>query len=90
MLLMGMKARQPESVHMLDQGPNSRARASSRTRKTLPKGSALVSEGMESNRNHPGSGSRKNSSSARQCRGKKGWSIIKRDTLNHFVEQDKY
>ena len=62
MLLVGMKARQPESVHMLDQGPNPRTRGSPRTRKTLPKGFALVSEGMESNQNHPESGSRKNPS----------------------------
>ena len=90
MLLVGMKARQPESVHMLDQRPNPRTRDSPKTRKTLPKGSVLVSEGMESNRNHPGSGSRKNPSSARQCRGEKGWSVIKSDTSDHFVEQDKY
>ena len=90
MLLVGMKARQPESVHMLDQGPNPRTRDSPKTRKTLPKGSVLVSEGMESNRNHPGSGSRKNPSSARQCQGEKGWFVIKSDTPDHSVEQDKY
>ena len=87
---MGMEAKQPEFVHMLDQGPNLRTQGSSRTRKTLMKGSALVSEGMESNRNHPGSGSRKNPSSTRQCQGKKGWSVIKSDTPDHFMEHDKY
>ena len=87
---MGMKAKQPEFVHMLDQGPNLRTRGSSRTRKILSKGFALVSEGMESNWNHPGSSSRKNLSSARQCRGEKGWSAIKSYTPNHSVEQDKY
>ena len=86
MLLVGMKVRQPESVHMLEQGPNPRTRDSSKTRKTLPKGSVLVNEGMESNWNHPGSGSRKNPSSARQCRGEKGWSVIKSDTSDHSVE----
>ena len=85
-----MKAKQPESMHMLDQGPNPRTQGSPRTRKTLPKGSALVSEGMESNQNHPGSDSRKNPTSARQCQGKKGWSVIKSDTPDHFVEHDKY
>ena len=90
MLLVGMKARQPESVHMLDQGPNPRTRDSPKTRKTLPKGSVLVSEGMESNRNHPVSGSRKNPSSVRQCRGEKEWSAIKSNTPDHSVEQDKY
>ena len=83
-------ARQPESVHMLDQGPNLRTRDSPRTKKTLPKGSALVSEGMKSNRNHSGSGSRKNPSSARQCQGEKGRSVIKSDTPDHSVEHDKY
>ena len=44
---------------------------------------------MESNRNHPGSGSRKNLSSARQCREEKVWSAIKSDTPDHSMEQDK-
>ena len=92
-MVWGERARQPESVHMMDQGPNPRTRDSPRTRKkknTLPKGSASVSEGMESNRNHSGSGSRKNPSSAKQCRGENGWSAIKSDTPNHSVERDKY
>ena len=75
---------------MLDQGPNLRTRGSSRTRKILSKGFALVSEGMKSNRNHSGSGSRKNPSSARQCQGEKGRSAIKSDTPDHSVEHDKY
>ena len=87
---MGMKAKQPESMHMLDQGPNLRTRGSPRTRKTLPKGSVLVSEGMKSNQNYLGNGSRKNPSSARQCRGKKGWFVIKSDTPDHSMEHDKY
>ena len=74
---------------MLDQGPNPRTRGGPRTGKTLPKGSALVSKGMKSNRNHLGSGSRKNPSLARQCRGEKVWSAIKSDTPDHSVEQDK-
>ena len=41
-------------MHMLGQGPNPRTRDNPRTRKTLPKGFALVSEEMESNRNHLG------------------------------------
>ena len=43
---------------------------------------------MESNRNHPGSGSRKNLSSARQCREEKVWSAIKSDTPDHSMEQE--
>ena len=89
-LLWGENAKQPESVHVMDQGPNPRTRDSPRTRKTLPKGSALVSEGMESNRNHSGSGSRKSPSSARQCLGENGRLTIKSDAPNHFVEHDKY
>ena len=89
-LLWGENAKQPESVHVMDQGPNPRTRDSPRTRKTLPKGFALVSEGMESNRNHSGSGSRKSPSSARQCLGENGWLAIKSDAPNHFVEHDKY
>ena len=77
-------------MYMLDQGPNPRTRGSLRTRKTLPKGSELVSEGLESNRNHPGSDSRNNPSSARQCQGEKGWFAIKSDTPDHSVGQDKY
>ena len=87
----GKKAREPESVHVMDKGrPNPRTRDSPRIRKTLPKSSALVSEGMESNRNHSESSSRKSPSLARQCRGEKGWPTIKSDTPNHSVEQDKY
>ena len=92
----GEKARQPEFVHVMDQGPSPRnrdsprTRDSSRTRKTLSKGSGLVSEGMESNRNHSRSGLRKSPSSARQCQGEKGWSAIKSDTPDHSVEQEKY
>ena len=91
-MVWGERARQPESVHMMDQGPNLRTQDNLRTRKknTLPKGSASISEGMESNRNHSGSGSRKNPSSAKQCRGENGWSAIKSDTPNHSVEPDKY
>ena len=58
--------------------------------KTLPKGSALVREGMESDQNHLASGSRKSPSLARQCRGEKGWPAIKSDTPDHPVEHDKY
>ena len=86
----GEKARQPEFVHVMDQGPSPRTRDSPRTRKTLSKGSALVSEGMESNWNHSRSGLRKSPSSARQCQGEKGWPAIKCNTPNHSVEHDKY
>ena len=86
----GEKARQPEFVHVMDQGPSPRTRDSPRTRKTLLKGSALVSEGMESNRNHSRSGLRKSPSSARQCQGEKGWPAITCDTPNHSMEHDKY
>ena len=58
--------------------------------KTLLNDSTLVSEGMESNLSHPGSGSRKSPYSARQCRGEKGWFAIKSDTSGHSVEHDKY
>ena len=75
---------------MLGQGPNMRTRGKPRTRKTLSKGSVLVSKGMESNRNHPRSGSGKNPSSTRQCQGEKGRSAIKSDTPDHSVEHDKY
>ena len=44
---------------------------------------------MESNWNHPGSGSGENPSSASQCRGEKEWSVIKSDTPDHSVEHDK-
>ena len=74
---------------MLGQGPNPRTRGSLRTRITLSKGFELVSEGMEPNWNHPGSGSRKNPSLARQCRGEKVWFVIKSDTPDHSMEHDK-
>ena len=76
-------------MHMLGQGPNPRTRGRPRTRKTLPKGSTLVREGMEFNRNHPGRGLRKNPSSARQCREENVWLVIKSDTPDHSMEQDK-
>ena len=74
---------------MLGQGPNPRTRGRLRTRKTLQKGSTLVREGMEFNRNHPRSGLRKNPSSARQCREENVWLVIKSDTPDHSMEQDK-
>ena len=45
---------------------------------------------MKSDQSHPGGGSRKNPSSASQSQGQKVWSVIKSDTPNHPMEDDKF
>ena len=50
----------------------------------------LASEEVKSDQSHPGGGSRKNPSSASQGRGQRVWSVIKSDTPNHPMEEDKY
>ena len=50
----------------------------------------LVSEEMKSDQSHPEGGLRKNPSSANQGRGQKVWSVIKSDTPDHSMEEDKY
>ena len=73
-------------MYMLGQGPNPRIE----DKKTRPQGSVLASEEVKSDQSHPGGGSRKNPSSASQGRGQRVWSVIKSDTPNHPMEEDKY
>ena len=50
----------------------------------------LASEEIKSDQNHPGGGPRKSPSLANQGRGQRVWSIIKCDTPDHPMEDDKY
>ena len=49
----------------------------------------LASEEMKSDQSHLGGGWRKNLSSARQGRGQRVWSVIKSNTLDYPMENDK-
>ena len=50
----------------------------------------LVSEEMKSDQSHLRGDSRKNPFSARQGREQRVWSVIKSNTPNHSIEDDKY
>ena len=50
----------------------------------------LVSEEVKSDQSHLWGGPRKNPSSAKQGRGQKVWPVIKSDTPDHSMEEDKY
>ena len=50
----------------------------------------LASGEIKSDQSHPGGGPRKNPSSASQGRGQRVWSVIKNDTPDHPIKEDKY